>query len=310
MSTETQRSRSLLIVCGLAVMFVACDRAATSRPESDSPHEAHLRKAKAKPQPTPRASAVKTAKAKPPAAYVVSSTRRAPAKPKAPPEPVAAKTSTETTVASTADFARLLKDGRAANKAKDYEEAIDNLEQALEAKPRHIGVRIDLARAYVGLKQADKARPHAKMAVDIVPTSSYAWNTLGRVELLDRQFAAAATAFKRATKQNPKNLYAWNNLGLALMRARKLVDAVVAFKVATTLAGTTDYMWNNLGTAYERLRDAEHARGAYEQAAAMGSFSAKASLRRMKRKAQKAKAAAAKKANTAASASVRDETKS
>jgi len=201
------------------------------------------------------------------------------------PDPVTTATIPSTTKldpkADEPSFDELLKQGRSLVKKKEFSDAVDQFKLALDEKPENSRVRIDMARAYIKLGQARDARPHAAKAVKLKPKSSYAWNTLGRVELLEHKYDAAAASFKRATVENPKNLFAWNNLGLTYIKAKKLDEAVEALTKATELKGTKAYMWNNLGAAQEQLKSYDEARTAYEKAAAMGSWSAKRSIKRL-----------------------------
>ena len=43
---------------------------------------------------------------------------------------------------------------------------------------------------------------------------------MGRVELMDKDEDAAATAFAKAVELNPDNVWAWNNLGLVYLYKR------------------------------------------------------------------------------------------
>ena len=179
-------------------------------------------------------------------------------------------------------FSDLVRKGRALVRKRAYTAAIEQFELALDEKPRSSRALIDAARAYIKLGKAGKARPLAKKAVKLVPNSSYAWNTLGRVELLDHKFDAAAAGFKRAIDVNENNLYAWNNLGLTYIKAKMLDEAVIALKKATSIDNHPKaYMWNNLATAYEQLKNYTEARAAYEKAVSLGSHSARRSLKRL-----------------------------
>lgn len=181
----------------------------------------------------------------------------------------------------TPDVAELLASGRRLVKQRAYGEAVDKLRQVLSAKPEHARAHIELARAYIKLGKARTARPHAEKAVKLRPKLSYAWNTLGRVELLENKFDAAEASFKRAIKANEHNLYAYNNLGLTYLKAKRFEDAAKALQKATEDKRARAYMWNNLGAAHEQLGNTDKAREAYKKAAAKGSGSAKRSLARL-----------------------------
>ena len=119
--------------------------------------------------------------------------------------------------------------------------------------------------------EAAGARLHAQQAVELKPGWSRAWNTLGRVELLDGALERAAEAFEKATKHNASNLFAWNNLGLVRIRQGEWTLAAEALKRATSGKGARGYMFNNLGIALERLDEVEGALVAYKEGLARGS---------------------------------------
>ena len=87
---------------------------------------------------------------------------------------------------------------------------------------------------------------------ELAPEWSSAWNTLGRVELAERDFDAAVASFERATEENEDNSWAWNNLGFTLIQQDNFEDAAAALERATSGDNVTGYMWNNLGMAYEQ----------------------------------------------------------
>jgi tetratricopeptide (TPR) repeat protein len=172
---------------------------------------------------------------------------------------------------------------KAAMKAAKKASPADKLtlyEHAATLEPDEAAPHIELARVYIAQQQPRAARKHAELALDREPTSG-AWNTLGRIELLDGDREAALEAFGKATEANPDNAWAWNNLGLVHLQLGQHVEAVAALERATSGDRPEGYMWLNLATAYERSDQVELARAAYRQAAKHGSDAAKAALARL-----------------------------
>jgi len=169
---------------------------------------------------------------------------------------------------------RLVRDGRVDDAELVYA-------QAAEDEPTRATPRIELARLRLAAKDVAGARKHAEAAVELAPESSGAWNTLGRVELLDGDKLAAIDAFTRAAEANPDNSYAWNNLGLVLGQLGRWDEAVAALERATGGAHPEAFMWSNLGVAYERGEQIELGRAAYRQAARAGSQVGKDGLARL-----------------------------
>lgn len=152
-----------------------------------------------------------------------------------------------------------------------YEEALAMFEIARGMKPGSAIPHVELARVYIELKDAAKAREHAEEAVDIWPSGSSAWNTLGRVELLEGDLDAAVASFERAVEENEDNSFAWNNLGYTLLRQERYEEAGEALERAVSGTTVMPYMWNNLGMAYEHQDRIVEARAAYGKARDGGS---------------------------------------
>ena len=146
---------------------------------------------------------------------------------------------------------------------------------------------VQRARILITLKRLPEARVAIEKGIELEETS-LAYNTLGRIELLDSENGKAEVAFKTATTLDEKNIYAWNNLGLARIRQQKWIDAASALSRATSSEKAKSYMFNNLGIVYERLGEREQALGAYKTALLKGSGAASANYVRLEQKLAKA----------------------
>lgn len=164
---------------------------------------------------------------------------------------------------------------------KGPDEVLDQLTLEAERKPSDVGLRIRLARALLDAGKMREARAHAERAVEVDEKSSAAWYVLGRIEMTERDFAAAATSFQRAVDEDPENSHAWNNLGYSLMEQTRYEEAATALENATSGSKPAAYMWNNLGMAYEHLDRIREARAAYRQAATAGSAKGQANVDRL-----------------------------
>jgi Flp pilus assembly protein TadD len=164
---------------------------------------------------------------------------------------------------------------------KSKDEVLDRLVFEAERDPDDVGARVRAARALLDAGKLREARTHAERAVEVDEESAGAWHTLGRIELAERDFAAAASSFQHAVEVEDENSYAWNNLGYALLEQGKYEEAVVALESATSGTSPTPYMWNNLGMAYEHVDRIREARAAYRQAAQGGSEKGQANVERL-----------------------------
>jgi Flp pilus assembly protein TadD len=164
---------------------------------------------------------------------------------------------------------------------KSADEVLDRLVFDAERKPADVRLRVRVARAMLDAGKLGEARVHAERAVEVDQKSPGAWNMLGRIELAERDHAAAAASFQRAVEEDPENSYSWNNLGYALIEQHQFEEAAAALENATSGTSPTAYMWNNLGMAYEHVDRIREARAAYRQAAEGGSAKGQANLDRL-----------------------------
>ena len=162
-----------------------------------------------------------------------------------------------------------------------FEEALGLYGAASELRPGHAMPHIERARIHIDRGHHGAAREHAERGVEIYPTSSLAWNTLGRVKRGEGDLEAAAEAFREAATLNENNSYAWNNLGLSLLELGRYGDAADALEVATSGLEPEAYMWNNLGMAYEYQGDLVRARASYRLGMKLGSLKAETNLDRL-----------------------------
>lgn len=164
---------------------------------------------------------------------------------------------------------------------KTDDEVLDRMVFDAERKPSDVRLRVKVARALFDAGKIGEARTHAERAIEVEEKSAAAWHLLGRIEMAELDFAAAATSFQRAVEEEPDNSYAWNNLGYALIEQKNFEEAAAALEHATSGTSPTGYMWNNLGMAYEHLDRIREARAAYRQAAEAGSTKGQANLERL-----------------------------
>ena len=120
--------------------------------------------------------------------------------------------------------------GRAALVRSDYAHAVDHLERALALDPREGAIHYQLAMAYRGLGQQDKADAHVRLRapgtirpsdplmaeLETILESPVAYEVRGAKALDKRDFAAAATYFRKAIDLAPAEPALHHKLGTAL----------------------------------------------------------------------------------------------
>jgi eukaryotic-like serine/threonine-protein kinase len=118
-------------------------------------------------------------------------------------------------------------------------------------------------------KQYSSARRILQRAIDAEPENGQAWSNLGLTLLDLNDLTAAADAAHKAVKYEPKNASAWNNLGLVLTRQKERAAAGEAWKKAVKLDPQNSIAWYNLGTFLREKKHTDGALDAFEKAIAL-----------------------------------------
>jgi tetratricopeptide (TPR) repeat protein len=140
--------------------------------------------------------------------------------------------------------------GRAALARSDYARAVDHLERALAIDPRRGPIHYQLAMAYRGLGQQDKADAHMRLRapgairpadpllseLDTILESPVAYEVRGANALDDRDFAAAARHFRKAIDLAPGEPALHHRLGTALYLSGDARGAANEFAEALRLS--------------------------------------------------------------------------
>jgi len=142
--------------------------------------------------------------------------------------------------------------GRAALAQSDYAQAVRWLEQALAVAPREAAIHYPLAMAYRGLGQPDKAEAHLRLRrpgeirppdplmveLETILESAVAYEVRGTKALDDRDWKAAAVAFKRGIQLAPGDPSLHHKLGTALFLDGDARGAAEQFTEALHLSPT------------------------------------------------------------------------
>jgi len=177
-------------------------------------------------------------------------------------------------------FAERVKLGKALAKEGKLDDAIAMFNRALELEDSVVP-HVELARILILENDVRQAEKQADFALKAAPSSSAAWNTKGRVAMLDQDLDGARDAFVKAVDLNDDNAWAWNNKGLVEMQLNLWSDAVTSLEKATSGDYAEAYMWTNLGRAYEHEKRLLDAQAAYKKASVRGSALAKEALDRI-----------------------------
>ncbi|MBL8807840.1 MAG: tetratricopeptide repeat protein [Rhodospirillales bacterium] len=127
------------------------------------------------------------------------------------------------------DASRLLREGEALVRKRDFRAARDALSQAVAMVPALAPAHSLLGRARHGLGDAGGAAESYRAALDLDPRDADAWRRFGNALLDLERPAEAADAFRRARALNPRDSGSVYGLGTALAEADDVEGAEAAF---------------------------------------------------------------------------------
>jgi putative PEP-CTERM system TPR-repeat lipoprotein len=131
------------------------------------------------------------------------------------------------------DPAAKIRVGLARSAKGDYQEAIDDFEQALRMDPKLVGAEALVAMNHLKAGNADEALKAARRFQQGVPNSPDGYTLAGLAQVMKKQYAEAKASFNKALSIQPGNPNASQNLAsLALAdgdreQARRLLQASV-----------------------------------------------------------------------------------
>jgi tetratricopeptide (TPR) repeat protein len=144
--------------------------------------------------------------------------------------------------------------------------AIELLKKVLADDPKHKTARMNLGRAYMALRQTDKAIEVFKMEAEMNPYEEYAYTSLGWAYSADRKYDEAAIAYNKALEINPLSEYGHAALGAMYAEAHQYEKAVPELEKAVSIKDDNPGLEISLGNAYLNIGQDEKALAAFDRA--------------------------------------------
>jgi len=152
--------------------------------------------------------------------------------------------------------------GRAYIALKNYEKAGKNLDRALQLKPDFWQCHALFAFIYDRQGRYNDAIASYEKAIALKPDSFLLYNNLGMTHHMKGNYEKSVEAYTKALRINEKAPATYNNLGMALGKLGKYNDALNAFR----RAGDDASAYNNLGMVYMGQGKYPEAVAAFEKA--------------------------------------------
>jgi tetratricopeptide (TPR) repeat protein len=155
---------------------------------------------------------------------------------------------------------------KAAFERGNYATSIDLFQKVVAADPRHKTAWTDLGRAYMLMRQTDKAVEAFQKQCALNPYDEYAFSSLGWAYTTERKYDEAATAFSKAIEINPLSEYAHAALGAMYQESHQYQKAVPELEKAVSLKSDDAALEISLGDAYLNLGQDQKALEAFDRA--------------------------------------------
>jgi len=159
--------------------------------------------------------------------------------------------------------------GHAYYQQKQYEQAINACQKAIEIDPKFAYPRTGLGYVYLAQKQHQQAISAYQKAIEFDPKYATPWNGLGSVYLDQEQYEQAISAYQKAIEINPEYAAPWNGLGDVYHDQEQYEQAIGAYQKAIEINPKYVRPWNRLGYVYLRINEHEKALTIAQEAMAL-----------------------------------------
>jgi tetratricopeptide (TPR) repeat protein len=150
--------------------------------------------------------------------------------------------------------------------SKNYEEAINAYDKALEIKPDSSEAWYNRGIALRNLQRYEDAIASYDKAIQFQPDYANAWNNRGiALEKLQR-YEDAIASYDKAIQFQPGDADPWYNRGIALEKLQRYEDAIASYGKAIQFQPGDADAWYNRGIALEKLQRYEDAIASYDKA--------------------------------------------
>ncbi len=146
-----------------------------------------------------------------------------------------------------------------------YEDAVKQLQSAVELDASNEDAYIGLAGAYDGLGKTQDAENIYKKIVALRPNYWRGYNLLGAFYLRQAQYDDASKMFQKVVALTPESFRGYANLGATLLYQAKYADAIKPLEQSLAIRATAN-TYSNLGTAYYYQHRFHDSAQAYEKA--------------------------------------------
>lgn len=157
----------------------------------------------------------------------------------------------------------------AAMQAGDYATAITVLKKAVEKDPKNQWAWTSLARSYINQKDTDQALAAVKKEIELNPYDENAYFFRGRAYVMQHKYADAETAFNKQIEINPLDKVTPGALGAMYVEQGNYDKAAAAYEKWVAVNPDQAGPHIQLGKAYVNLHRVDDARKQFNRAVEM-----------------------------------------
>ncbi len=149
---------------------------------------------------------------------------------------------------------------------KNFEEAIEHWEKAININPNYIEAYNGCGNAYKNLKQLDKAVESFTKALLIEPRYLEAYMNLANILIKLEKFEEAIENFDKVLEIKNDSSEAFQGKAFSLMKLKKYDDAILNFNQSIKVNPNDANVFYNLGATYENLEKWQQAANCFSKA--------------------------------------------
>ena len=149
---------------------------------------------------------------------------------------------------------------------KNFEEAIEHWQKAININPNYIEAYNGCGNAYKNLKQLDKAVESFTKAILIEPRYLEAYMNLANVLIKLEKFEEAIENFDKVLEIKNDSPEAFQGKAFSLMKLKKYDDAILNFNQSIKVNPNDANAFYNLGATYENLEKWQQATNCFSKA--------------------------------------------
>lgn len=137
--------------------------------------------------------------------------------------------------------------GNQKSKEKEYREALKWYNEAIEKDPSLSDAYFNRGLVYVAIDKNPEALADFEKAVELDSNFAAAYRQIGDIQLQNKEFSKALSAYQISLKIEPKNVEAKINEGVVYQEMGELDLAEKSFKSVLATGKYKDLIYNNLG---------------------------------------------------------------